>query len=104
MLKLLNQDLFFDSLNWFKSINFSLVCDLKLVNDRLKEVQRSKIRDESLIQTLFIKEKHIKELLLNYQYLSQTFSVALLFFYSKEKNHQTNIIYDSDEEVFLEDF
>lgn len=94
MLSVLKQDFFFDSLNWFKSVNRSLKRSMDSNNK--DELSAHKNKDQSFALTLSIRSGRLAELQSEFKYLKFTLHSARMFF-------NCNQAEDDAEEHFLED-
>ncbi|KAI6194393.1 hypothetical protein M3Y96_01119900 [Aphelenchoides besseyi] len=94
MLTLLNQSYFFDSLNWFTSVETSLNAALSTTADEHQAVQG---KDESYAQTLKMRAKRLEYVRIEFQYLGRMVHSALMLL-SKSDLH------GEEEEMFLEDY
>ncbi|KAI1720039.1 WASH complex subunit 7 domain-containing protein [Ditylenchus destructor] len=99
LLKLLNQNYFFDSLNWFESVLNKYEMELEKATEDQRSAHRQK--DDSYKQSLTLSMNRIEEIKTEFQSLEDTLSSATIFFSSTYKNVEDK---QDTEESFLEDF
>lgn len=96
LLTLLNQTYFFDSLNWFPSVDSNLSASLHVALD---EHQRTAGKDDSYAHTLKMRTKRLEEIRTEFKYLGQMLSSSLMLFKSQAETRE-----EEDDEMFLEDY
>ncbi|CAD5216482.1 unnamed protein product [Bursaphelenchus xylophilus] len=94
ILSVLNQDYFFDSVNWFESVQINLNNLLKVTQKEEQTAQRNK--DNFFAQTLAIRLARFQEIEAEFDYLSYNLQSSRMFFNS-------NQVIDDEDEHFLED-
>ncbi|KAI6242811.1 hypothetical protein M3Y99_00188800 [Aphelenchoides fujianensis] len=95
LLTLLNQTYFFDSLNWFPSVDSNLSASLRVALD---EHQRTAGKDDSYAHTLKMRTKRLEEIRTEFKYLGQMLSSSLMLFKSQAETRE------DEDEMFLEDY
>ncbi|CAD5211962.1 unnamed protein product [Bursaphelenchus okinawaensis] len=94
VMSLLNQDYFFDSLNWFDSVKNNL--NGATQNTQKEEQNALKNKDNFFAQTLAIRLARFQEIDAEFDYLKYNLQSARMLFKSSQAN-------ESDDEHFLED-